>query len=118
MAVLRAILVGLIFSAGPVWAEDWQPLKAAQITATLERHILRHKDGSVQQFNFGGLTKYLRGWPNEGHWRVTEDSYCSLWPPQTQWSCYDVAASADGRRVRFTDAAGQVTEAAIVGEME
>lgn len=118
MVALRAGLVGLLLCAGPVWAADWYPLTGAQITATLERHILRHDDGSEQQFNYGGLTDYRRGWPNEGHWRVTGDRYCSQWPPQTLWRCYDVAASGDGKEVRFTDADGRVTLAVIEGEME
>ena len=118
MAVVRAGLVGVFLTAGPLWAEDWQRLTGPQITVALEQHVVRHDNGSEQVFSYGGLTRYRRGWLNEGHWRVTGDHYCSVWPPQTLWQCYDVATSADGRRVRFTDAQGRTALATIATEVE
>ena len=30
-----------------------------------------------------------------GRWKVVNDQYCSQWPPNESWSCYDVFWSAD-----------------------
>ena len=115
----RAALAMLTcLAALPARAEDWRPLANAEITKTLERNFLRYDDGSEQFFNYGGLTAFRVGWPNEGRWRVSQDRYCSLWSPQIDWECFAVAASADGRRVRFTDADGQVTIAAIMVDQD
>lgn len=31
-----------------------------------------------------------------GRWKVVNDQYCSQWPPNESWSCYDVLWSAEG----------------------
>ena len=112
---MRAVLAGLIaVVALPAVAEDWRALDSAAITLTLERHFLRYGDGSEQFFNYGGLTEFRIGWPNEGRWRVRADHYCSLWPPRSDWHCFAVAASADGGKLRFTGTDGQATIAEIL----
>lgn len=106
--VAKALVLALVTLAGvPAIAQDWRPLQGPQITQTLERHVLRYPDGSEQVFNYGGLTEYRIGWPNEGRWRIRGDLYCALWAPSAEWRCHLVAASPDGRWVRFTDDAGR-----------
>ena len=114
MARIAALATLIALAVWPVWAENWQPLAGTEITRTLERHVLRFDDGSEQVFNYGGLTAYRIGWPNEGRWRVSQNRYCSQWPPQTDWQCFAVATSADGARVRFTDSGGRASVAGIM----
>lgn len=110
-ALIGALLVG---AGAQAQAEDWQPLRGDGIRAILERHFLRYEDGSEQFFNYGGLTEYRIGWPNEGRWRVEADQYCANWPPALDWQCYDVSARADGRQIRFSDQAGHTKVADVL----
>ena len=36
-----------------------------------------------------------------GRWKVVEDQYCSQWPPNDSWSCYDVLWSAEDGATRI-----------------
>jgi hypothetical protein len=107
--VATALVLALVpLVPAPAIAQDWHPLQGPQITEILERHVLRYPDGSEQVFNYGGLTEYRIGWPNEGRWRVWDDLYCALWPPSADWHCHKVAEKSDGRWVSFTDDTGHV----------
>jgi hypothetical protein len=112
----NGLILLLAMGASPALAQDWHPLTGPEIIRVLERHHLRYPDGSEQVFNYGGLTEFRIGWPNEGRWRVREGRYCSVWPPQTDWQCYAVAAQANGIDLRFMDDDGQTMYAEILKE--
>jgi len=78
-----------------------------QIQAALEDRKLYY-DGAEQEFHAAGQTTYVAGRPSLGSWAVRADQYCSQWPPNDQWECYDME-SATGA-VRFLDAYGNITE--------
>ena len=49
-----------------------------------------------QIFQKGGLTIYSQGDANSnGFWRVKGDQYCSQWPPNDSWACYDMTGEGD-----------------------
>ncbi len=111
------LIATLVVAAGGLArADDWRSLRGVEIRAILERQYLRYEDGSEQFFNYGGLTEYRIGWPNEGRWRIDSDRYCALWPPATGWQCYDVSARTQGRQIRFSDQAGHSTVAEVLQE--
>ncbi len=111
-----ALCASLVIMAGATLGEDWHALRGADIAQALERHVLRYEDGSEQVFNYGGLTEYRIGWPNEGRWRVRAEQYCALWPPSQTWACYKVSASVDGHQIQFIDGNGQATVAEVLQE--
>lgn len=111
IALLALVLA--LFS-GPARADTWETLRGAQIAMALERHVLRYADGSEQWFTYGGMTGYRVGWPNVGQWRVRDDSYCSRWEAGQAWTCFVLARSPDGQRLRFIDAQGRRTEALVL----
>lgn len=45
-----------------------------------------------QYFSPQGQTTYVGAGepPSSGNWRVKADQYCSVWPPNGSWVCYDV----------------------------
>lgn len=82
-------------------------MDGAKIQTALEDRTLYY-EGAEQEFYSSGQTSYTAGRPSLGSWAVRGDRYCSQWPPNDQWECYDMEA-ADGA-VRFLDAYGNVTE--------
>jgi hypothetical protein len=79
-----------------------------EIEAALGDHtVAGTKDGKswTQVFQKSGLTIYSEGDANSnGRWRVTGDQYCSQWPPNDSWSCYDLVR--DGDIVTFVSSTG------------
>ncbi len=88
---------------------DWRPLYGFEIKEALSSRTLRYGE-ITQDFYASGRTFYNAGTPSWGYWRVQGDRYCSQWPPQTEWACYELSLHADGRRLRFTGAGGDVSE--------
>jgi hypothetical protein len=85
-----------MFLAATVATAEEQPLNGAAITAVLADTTLI-ADGDVQQvFQKGGLTLYTQGVnTSQGFWKVEGDAYCSQWPPNETWSCYEVTQGGD-----------------------
>lgn len=106
MTVLRfsvgcAGLVALVVCAAVVGSEGWRTVTGEALRTALTDRRLQF--GTTQQtFYASGRTLYDAGRPSWGRWRVQGDQYCSLWPPQGTWTCYDILLSSDGQRVRFT----------------
>ncbi len=50
-----------------------------------------------QYFAADGATPYYGsdGPVSHGKWQVRGDQYCSLWPPSSAWSCYDVTTRVE-----------------------
>ncbi|MEM9046705.1 MAG: hypothetical protein AAGC81_18650 [Pseudomonadota bacterium] len=47
-------------------------------------------EGTTQIFYASGRTLYNDGHDSWGYWEVRGDQYCSTWPPQNGWACYDM----------------------------
>ena len=112
-----AVMMIAALLAGPSRAEGWRDLTGVAIQGALQQHQVLWDDGSAQVFISGGVTYFIHGWLNEGRWRASEDGYCSQWPPNMDWVCYDVQAGSGGR-VRFLGPEGRVWEGQIVDKIE
>ena len=104
---MRHIILGLMLSAGMAEAGEWTPMGGAEIAGALTGRVLRYET-AWQDFRASGRTLYNAGRDSWGYWAVRGDQYCSMWPPSDLWSCYDM--ERQGERLRFLDAAGEVTE--------
>ena len=108
---MKRTLALLVLMPCAVWAQEWQPMSGAQITAALTDQSLIY-EGAAQQFYASGRTLYNAGQDSWGYWAVQDDQYCSQWPPGDQWDCFDMAA-ADGM-VRFIGEDGSITDGTFV----
>lgn len=104
MRSLPALVLGLF--AVSAHAED--VLSGDQIKSILSDVTLSadaHGAPIQQIFQAGGQTFVLaNGGSSAGSWKVEENRYCSIWPPNPSWSCYDVMQ--DGRTITFRSADG------------
>ena len=98
----------MVLLATPAMAEDWLALTGDQITAALTARVVAYEGGERQQFNADGTTIYESPDISSGQWRVTDDQYCSQWPPSDRWACYDVQAEAAGLDIRFIAGDGSI----------
>ena len=101
--MMALILVGGLGQA--VQAEEHK-LADAEISVLLKDRSL-YADGGVEQiFQASGQTFYLQdGNSSQGSWRVEGGRYCSAWPPNPSWACYDVLR--DGDSVVFVSGSGK-----------
>ena len=111
----KTIALLLALQALPAAAEELR-LSEAEIRAALSDKIVAGTDDSgkpyTQIFQKGGLTIYSVGpqASSNGFWDVRGDQYCSQWPPNESWSCYDMTGegtgltfiAASGKRYRVT----------------
>jgi hypothetical protein len=102
-AVLTALLV-----AAEAQAEEWTALGGPEIRAALEGQKLIYGDGVWQTFQADGRTLYNAGRDSWGRWSVRDAQYCSTWPPNDLWSCYDIQRR--GQMIRFIGRGGDVTD--------
>lgn len=94
--------------AQPAFAEGWQVLDDAGITAALSEQALSYDATTSQRFFADGRTVHeADGTPSWGKWWVADARYCSSWPPSDRPSCYTVEAL--GQEVRFIASGGEVT---------
>jgi hypothetical protein len=108
---LRLICLVSLF-AGAAHADDWLSLAGPDITNALLARSVVYDTGVQQAFLGAGVTTADSGDDlSAGAWKVEGDRYRAQMPPQYEWACYDVARSADGLDLRFTDDAGE----AVVG---
>lgn len=106
----KSILGLLVMLAGPVGAEEWRQLTAAQITSALAARVVVYAPGTTLNFFVDGRTLYKAGAGESwGKWRVEGAHYCSVWPPSERWACYGVEAEAGGLDLRFLAEDGAVT---------
>ena len=86
----RLAIAALLASALPAWASEERPLSGAGIAQMLTGAEVIG-EGTRQKFYQSGRTLYDDGRDSWGYWRVEGDRYCSQWPPQEGWTCYDIA---------------------------
>ena len=86
-------------------------LSGAEIQAILSDKIIYGKD-IEQIFQKSGTTFYSSGGgQSQGNWKVEGDQYCSQWPPNQAWACYDM--TKDGNKIAFISKDGQRTEMSV-----
>ena len=72
-----------------------------------------HNQPAEQIFQKSGATFYSSGGSqSQGAWKIEGDKYCSQWPPNQAWPCYDV--TKDGDKITFISASGARTEMSLV----
>ena len=101
-------LMGFVFCTS-AWADEVK-LSGAEIMAALSDHTFggMREDGKSweQVFQKSGVTFYtIGGAQSQGVWAVRGDQYCSQWPPNESWTCYEMAKNAD--TYSFISASGQ-----------
>jgi hypothetical protein len=106
-----AVFISSVAHAGDV------KLTGAEITAALADHTLGGKNEdnkSWQQiFQKSGVTYYSAGGAqSQGVWAVRGDQYCSQWPPNESWTCYDLMT--DGKTYSFVSASGRRTSGTLL----
>ncbi|MGB1235529.1 MAG: hypothetical protein ACPG5U_07340 [Planktomarina sp.] len=66
--------------------------------------------GSASQtFHKSGITEYNAGRPSIGNWRAYVGGYCSEWPPNAGWDCYDLFLDVDSGAIKFVSEGGDET---------
>ena len=103
---MRPFIAALILCATPALADDWQVLDGAGVREALTDRKLTY-DSGWQTFSATGKTLYNAGRDSWGTWDVRGDQYCSQWPPQGAWDCYDM--ETNGTDVRFVGSHNDVT---------
>ncbi|MEM9715360.1 MAG: hypothetical protein AAF826_02475 [Pseudomonadota bacterium] len=106
----RSAILALCVCASPVASEDWVAMSGDDIQASLTDIRLEY-EGAWQEFYLSGRTLYNAGRDSWGAWRVEGDRYCSQWPPNSSWACYDM--SRKGEMLRFTDPKGNNSDGVI-----
>jgi hypothetical protein len=91
---------------------EWTALSGEDITETLTGRAVQYVS-ATQDFRASGRTLYNAGRDSWGYWTVRGAQYCSLWPPQDLWACYEIEQQGD--KLRFIGAAGDVTEGVLAG---
>lgn len=108
---MRALLTAAaLICAVPAFSEEhpWVAMSGDEITQALTGRTLQYPT-ATQDFRASGRTFYVAGRGSWGYWAVRGDQYCSLWPPQDLWTCYDMERAGDA--LRFVGAAGDITPA-------
>jgi len=106
LGVILGVSIGTLGTA-PVLAQDFQRMTGGDITAALADQSLMYPT-ATQTFYASGRTLYDAGRPSWGYWTVRGDQYCSQWPPNDMWDCYDMATN--GTTIRFIGASGNATD--------
>jgi hypothetical protein len=113
MLRITLLTTNLLFSTQAIAAETI--LKTAEITALLTDVVLNAEDNGQpanQIFQKNGVTFYNAGGSqSQGAWKVEGNQYCSIWPPNPSWACYDVAR--DGDKVTFIAKSGKRFEMSL-----
>lgn len=105
---MRVLIVLLCLWAPTAQAEVWVRLMGSDIEETLNDTTWDYK-AAWQTFYASGRTLYQAGRDSWGAWRVQGDSYCSEWPPNAGWDCYELWLDADLGRIKFIGARGDET---------
>ncbi len=110
--MIRMILV-LTVLASPASAAEWQKLNDEEILQALVSRVLQYSN-AIQNFFADGRTLYEEGQPSWGRWLVSGDRYCSVWPPSTEWTCYDLEQHERGLMLRFISDSGTITKGVYI----
>jgi hypothetical protein len=97
----------LLVAAPSISTAAEQSLSGDEIVRVLSGATLYGgENAEIEQiFQVQGLTIYIeRGSVSQGAWSVKDNRYCSIWPPTTAESCYEVLR--DGGQVIFVSRTG------------
>jgi len=111
LCALAALCISVsVLPANAEEKQEWVPLVGQKIRLALEGRTVKYTDsaGATQKFESDGSTVYIEGRPSLGSWRVSDSQYCSVWPPASNWVCYDVFTRADKQMIRFVSESGRV----------
>lgn len=97
---MRYFCAVLALVAGPAFADEWMVLDGPGVAAALTDRTVDY-ESAWQRFNASGTTLYNAGVDSWGSWTVRGALYCSRWPPNSAWACFDVDMRGDGTAVRF-----------------
>ncbi|KEJ90120.1 hypothetical protein [Sulfitobacter donghicola] len=111
MRLIIPLYLALTASAALAQEDHWHSMSGAQISETLTDQRVQYET-AWQEFRASGKTLYNAGRDSWGYWAVRGDQYCSLWPPQDIWACYDMEGKAG--HIRFIGPLGEITEGAFV----
>ncbi len=89
-----ATMCGFALSLPALALAEERPLTGNEIGAALTGRAVVG-EGTTQKFYESGRTLYNDGHDSWGYWEVRGDQYCSNWPPQGGWACYDMAADPE-----------------------
>lgn len=92
------VIVLALLATVPSRAAEERPLSGTEIARLLTGAEVIG-EGTRQVFYESGRTLYNDGRDSWGHWRVEGDRYCSQWPPQAGWTCYDMLSWEEKDRV-------------------
>lgn len=107
---MKKILLASLFTICTAQAAEIK-LSGAEMQATLYDKILYGKD-IEQIFQKSGATFYSAGGgQSQGNWKIDGEKYCSQWPPNEAWACYDM--TQDGNKITFISKDGNRTEMSI-----
>lgn len=114
LSLLSVVLLAAICAGAAAAAE--RPFTGAEIQAALADHTVQGEDGGKvwrQIFHKSGVTYYtVDAAQSQGRWEVRGDQYCSQWPPNEAWSCYEV--TGDGSVLVFVSASGKRWPVSVV----
>jgi len=96
--MLRLAVATLLLSALPARASEERALIGAEIAKVLTGAEVIG-EGTRQKFYEGGRTLYNDGRDSWGYWKVEGERYCSQWPPQQGWACYNMRVWEEGQQV-------------------
>ena len=105
MLRISSLAAACLLSA-PVFAQVWQKMPVSELSG-----VKLYYDGAWQEFRPSGRTLYNAGQDSWGYWRDQDGQYCSQWPPNGAWDCYDLERSGD--EIRFIDPQGNITTGRI-----
>jgi hypothetical protein len=112
----RFVLAATLCFAGLCAQAAELKLSGAEIRTTLAGHVVKGAGNNgdwSQDFEARGATTYSQGNSNSpGLWDVRGDQYCSAWPPNKSWSCYDVML--DGTGIAFVGKDGDRSSGVLV----
>ena len=95
------ILANLALAA---WADtDWQKMSGVEISTALTEQTVVY-ESARQVFYASGRTLYTTSEDSWGTWAVRGDRYCSQWPPNADWACYEMYRM--GETLKWTDTWG------------
>jgi hypothetical protein len=107
---MKKILLASMLFIIPVAAAETK-LSGAEMQSILNDKILYGKDAE-QIFQKSGVTFYSAGGnQSQGYWKIDGEKYCSQWPPNEAWACYDI--TQDGNKITFVSKDGNRTEMSV-----
>lgn len=110
---MRWVILSMGLLATGAVAEETIRLTGEQIMTSLTGQALSYEQGLIQSFGADGSTQYG---DSTGQWRLTDNRYCSVWPPSDRWACFDVYTIDGG--IRFVGDTGELTEGLFVTEAD